>query len=789
MQKKFNYKKMNLKIRRIISDVFLKLTETDKLIQNRGSIHYRKRILLLRMLAILITLTLIGVLATSRMQTTEGQTSKLLVICSIIFLVAFITVYLNHYELAVTIVLLTLFVLPFASWYFKNDYSYDAFSDSFVWILLVVLLSNVLQNTFRIILLMFLNFITMLLLPVIFPDLEFSIVIKFVLTLLPLSIIIIIDNFIKQKDISTIEQQFKKIYSSETQSQRSYSLISALSKVASRVESTSGVEEIYKFLENELRRLDINYFVALLDQVDQTFVLQHVAIGAKTLARAEMLTNNSAKGFRIPRKRFPFHKELIEQQQPQSIDDVVELVNSLLPNFPTTIIKAIAKLAGINTNASTLYLPLITKGRTIGFLAVWGEKIIKGDIPIFSIFAAQVASAIRVSELFDQAQVANQAKTEFLSRMSHELRTPLNAILGFAQLMELSQKDPLTDGQRKHVHQIVEGGQHLLNLTNEILDLSRIETGNIKVSLEPVRIRDAMREACELAKSLSESQDIQVEIPHEPDGSLYVLADQQRLKQVCLNLMSNAVKYNHRGGSVVITHQERPGHRLRIFVRDTGPGIPPEKLGQIFTPFERLGAENSEVEGTGLGLALSKHLVEQMNGEMGVESIVGEGSTFWIELPIIEDPLENLSESKDIRGGILHADDFKVLYIEDNPVNFKLVNQILAEYPQAKLLGETRAGSGIELAREQNPDVILLDLHLPDMNGQEVLKRLKSDDSTSSIPVVVLSADASPGRVEELTKLGAKAYLTKPLNVKYLINKFDEILKEREYLSDQGYAY
>ncbi|MCB9136490.1 MAG: response regulator [Anaerolineales bacterium] len=380
-----------------------------------------------------------------------------------------------------------------------------------------------------------------------------------------------------------------------------------------------------------------------------------------------------------------------------------------------------------------------------------------------------------------EAEQANQAKTEFLSRMSHELRTPLNAILGFGQLLELSQKDPLTDRQRDRVHQIVKGGHHLLNLINEILDLSRIEANRLQISPEPVRIREALREACELAIPLADPRQITLAITDDPAEDVYVLADQQRLKQVLLNLLSNAVKYNKPGGHVSLTHEERPNMRLCLKVKDTGPGISAEMQAKLFTPFERLGAEGGGVDGTGLGLALSKRLVELMGGQIGVESTPGQGSTFWVELPMTDNPVKALRgkrETGELRG--LAEMTFKILYIEDNLANYELVRQVLDEYPQVVVLGETRAEAGLAVAREQHPDLILLDLHLPGMKGLEALQWLKEGEETGHIPVVVLSADATPGRVRELLKMGAEAYMTKPLNVKEFIQFINGMISQNE---------
>lgn len=562
--------------------------------------------------------------------------------------------------------------------------------------------------------------------------------------------------------------------------QRSYSLISALSEVAAKIQSTLDEEQIFETLKQELDHFGVSYYVALIDPKDQALVIRYAALESRALAMAEKLAGVTTRGFRIERKSFPLYKDVVEQKKPKYVQDVLSLVEQMLPSLPKAVHKPITRLAGAEQNVPVIYLPLLAEEQVIGVFTVWGESLQEKDIPTLSVFASQVAAGLRVSELFEQAQAANKAKTEFLSRMSHELRTPMNAILGFAQLLEISQKEPLTPSQRERVHQIVQGGKHLLSLINEILDISRIEAGRLRISPEPVRLLDTLLEGCELSKSLADERDIQIEILDEPDDNLYILADKQRLKQVCLNLVSNAIKYNHRGGRVTITHEVQPMQRLRISVTDTGPGILPEKLEQIFKPFERLGAEDSGIEGTGLGLALSHHLMELMGGEIGVESKVGQGSTFWIELPLIDNLMDYLDRTHQTGSLVdLSKVSNKILYIEDNLVNFELIEHALADYPQIELLGAVQGKTGLALARQHRPNLILLDLHLPDMSGKDVLRRLQNDKATNSIPVVIISADATPGQINRLMELGARSCLTKPFDIKRFVQLVDEILNEK----------
>ena len=379
------------------------------------------------------------------------------------------------------------------------------------------------------------------------------------------------------------------------------------------------------------------------------------------------------------------------------------------------------------------------------------------------------------------AEAASRAKSEFLSRMSHELRTPMNAILGFAQLLEMSRKEALTSTQKERVNQIVKGGQHLLDLINEILDISRIEANRMQISPEPVSIRESIQEVLDLATPLAVERHIQVvtKLGNSNDNP-FVMADRQRLKQVLLNLLGNAVKYNYDGGSVIVTCLATHANKWRISITDTGPGISQENLARLFVPFERLNADQPNIEGTGLGLVLAKRLVEMMQGELGVESLVGRGSTFWVELPSTESPVERLERMGGTGGlPVMSTRARKILYIEDNVANFELIQEVMADHGQIKLLWAADAKTGVEMTRERLPNLVLLDLHLGGADGAEVLQQLKQDKKTAEIPVVVVSADATSGQIDRLTSLGAQAYLTKPLNVKHFVRLIEDLLGEK----------
>lgn len=409
--------------------------------------------------------------------------------------------------------------------------------------------------------------------------------------------------------------------------------------------------------------------------------------------------------------------------------------------------------------------PLHERGQIVGGVVAFRDATARR--------AAQEAGVGR-----EAAEAANRAKSDFLSRMSHDLRTPLNAVLGFAQLLEL---DDLTPEQRENAGYIARAGRHLLELINEVLDISRIEAGQLAISPEPVGVEDLINELVALIGPQSAEQGITVEAS-DPGCGRYVLADPQRLKQVVLNLLSNAVKYNRPGGAVSISCRLASPERLRIEVDDTGFGIRPDSMNRLFRPFERLGAEHGDIEGTGMGLAISKGLVEAMGGRIGVESTPDVGSTFWIELELSEDPLEaderrvEPSPSSTAAVPAQPGPKWVVLYVEDNPSNLLLVERILERRPSVELHSAMQGGLALELARILRPDLILLDAHLPDMPGSEVLGTLKRDPATSGIPIVIVSADATPSHVRRLTEDGASDYLTKPLDIERFLQVIDTTL-------------
>lgn len=386
----------------------------------------------------------------------------------------------------------------------------------------------------------------------------------------------------------------------------------------------------------------------------------------------------------------------------------------------------------------------------------------------------------RLLQARDEAEAANRAKSELLSRMSHELRTPLSAILGFAQLLQM---DDLEGEQRQSLARIEKAGRHLLYLIDQVLNITRIDTRAFELSIEPVPVAEVLQQVGELlaAAAAEASVGIHISIP-QSCRDVHVLADQQKLTEVVGNLTGNAVRYNRRSGEVVVTCERQAGC-VEIKVRDTGIGIDPEKLEGLFVPFDRLGAESTPVEGAGLGLATSKRLIEVMGGSLHLQSTSEQGSVFSINLPeaFLSHEQPDLA-SEIVRPATPDAGPSvkTVLYIEDNPSNLKLVQQLLRRRPDVDLLTATTGGEGFRLAAERLPDLVLLDGHLPDLSGEEVLRRLRADATTAGLRIVIVSADAAPARMEALIAAGADRYLTKPIDLKLFMSLIDEMLPARE---------
>jgi PAS domain S-box-containing protein len=407
-------------------------------------------------------------------------------------------------------------------------------------------------------------------------------------------------------------------------------------------------------------------------------------------------------------------------------------------------------------------------GEIIGYLLIGTDNSLR----------KQVESDLH--EALAAAEKANRAKTDFLSSMSHELRTPLNAILGFAQLMESGLPHP-TPSQQRSLDQILKAGWYLLELINEILDLALIESGKVTLSREPVSLAEVMLECRAMIEPQAQKRGIGLTFPRF-EVPWFVKADRTRVKQVLINLLFNAIKYNQPGGTVAVECSLAQPDSLRISVRDSGAGIPPELVAQLFQPFNRLGKETGAEEGTGIGLVVTKRLVELMGGSIGVDSVVGVGSVFWFELSLTTAPTLAAHEAEHAALTCLPDDTplRTLLYVEDNPANLELVEQIIARRPDLRLLSAADANIGIEFARAYLPEVILMDINLPGISGVEAMKILRADPATAHIPIIALSANALAHDIAKALAAGFFNYLTKPIKVNAFLEALDVALKHAQ---------
>ncbi len=491
--------------------------------------------------------------------------------------------------------------------------------------------------------------------------------------------------------------------------------------------------------------------------------------------------------------------EVVDKVTPADLADPLEVVarsealslelgTAIAPGFEALVFKAsrgiedIYEMTSIRKNGSRL--PTVLSGTAlkdasqhiIGYLLIVTDNTLRQLVEEERELLNQALQEknVELEAARAAAEKANLAKSDFLSSMSHELRTPLSAILGFAQLIESGAPLP-TLAQKRSIDQILKAGWYLLELINEILDLALIESGKLSLSLEPISLKEVVKECQTMIEPQAQKRGIAPAFA-DFDTALHVQADRTRLKQVLINLLSNAIKYNRTGGEVVVDHTASASGRIRICVRDGGEGLTPDKVMQLFQPFNRLGQENSAEEGTGIGLVVCKRLVELMGGTIGASSQPGKGSVFWIDLQLASAPRALFvgGETSPARPATLPGSHvFTLLYVEDNPANLMLVEDLVARRADVSLVSARDGQSGIEIARAEHPDVILMDINLPGISGLQALQILSQDPLTASIPVVALSANAVPRDIQRGLDAGFFRYLTKPIKVNEFMNTLD----------------
>jgi len=513
---------------------------------------------------------------------------------------------------------------------------------------------------------------------------------------------------------------------------------------------------------------------------DERGIIQLFNVGAERMlgyTAAEVVSRISPSDIHDPR-------EVMARAQALSL----ELGTTIAPGFEALAYKA---SRGIEDTYELTYIckdasrfPAIV---SITALRDDNDGII-GYLLIGSDNSARKRVESELNQAMAAAEKANRAKTDFLSGMSHELRTPLNAVLGFAQLMETGSPPP-TPAQKRNLDQIQKAGWYLLELINEILDLALIESGKVTLSREPISLVEVMLECRAMIEAQAQKRGISMTFP-QFEAPCFVNADRTRLKQVLINLLFNAIKYNRPAGAVNVECAPLPRNAIRITIRDTGAGLAPDQILQLFQPFNRLGKEAGAEEGTGIGLVVTKKLVELMGGVIGVDSSVGAGSAFWIELSLTEAPLlavPHPGHGAQVRPAVAdNTPPRTLLYVEDNPANLELVEQLVARRPDLRMLGAADGTLGIEFARAYLPDVILMDLNLPGISGLDALQILRADPATAHIPVIALSANAVPRDIEKGLEAGLFNYLTKPIKVDQFMDALDDALKSTQTTSGQA---
>jgi signal transduction histidine kinase/AmiR/NasT family two-component response regulator len=549
--------------------------------------------------------------------------------------------------------------------------------------------------------------------------------------------------------------------------------VHALAEAAAQTENRSEAKrQEALFKTGALQNAILNSANFSIIATDEKGIIQLFNVGAERLLgyRADEVVNQiSPSDMHDPR-------EVMARAEALSL----ELETPIAPGFEALSFKAsrgiedVYELTEIRKDGSRF--PAIVSitalrddyGELIGYLLIGTDNTVR----------KQVESELHVA--LAAAEKANRAKTDFLSSMSHELRTPLNAILGFAQLMESGLPHP-TPSQQRSLDQILKAGWYLLELINEILDLALIESGKVTLSSEPVALAEVMLECRAMIEPQAQKRGIGLTFPRF-EIPWFVKADRTRVKQVLINLLFNAIKYNQPGGTVAVECSLAQLNSLRISVRDSGAGIPPELVAQLFQPFNRLGKEAGSEEGTGIGLVVTKRLVELMGGSIGVDSTVGVGSVFWFEMSLTAAPTLAAHETEHAALARMPDDAplRTLLYVEDNPANLELVEQIIARRPDLRLLSAADANIGIEFARAYLPEVILMDINLPGISGVEAMKILRADPTTAHIPIIALSANALAHDIEKALAAGFFNYLTKPIKVNAFMEALDVALKHAQ---------
>ncbi|SFC87506.1 PAS domain-containing hybrid sensor histidine kinase/response regulator [Pseudoalteromonas denitrificans] len=470
-------------------------------------------------------------------------------------------------------------------------------------------------------------------------------------------------------------------------------------------------------------------------------------------------------------------------------------INTILEEDRVKVIKAIKNCKELDKDYSTEYRVIWQDGSLHWLHEIGNILCDESGRPLHMMGIVRDITKRKVAELGmisarEEAENANQAKSQFLSSMSHELRTPLNAIIGFTQILEMETDPPLSESQQDDVEEISAAGKHLLKLINEILDLAKIEAGETALSIGSIGVEETLFSTLKLISSLAEKRGIKIfthsegqaiNLIHIEKSNTFVQADKTRFKQALLNLLSNAVKYNYENGKIVINIEAIELGKIRVSVSDSGKGLSPEQQSQLFTAFNRLEMNTSDIEGTGIGLVITKNIIELMGGQIGVKSQLNKGTTFWIELPSKESIYMQKKTTEESISAHLKTHSIKkqyvILYIEDNPSNLKLIQRILESHSQFKIISSYDGKEGIEIALNESPDLILLDINIPSLNGFEVLKELKNTNTTQHIPIIALSANAMLSDIQKGLDSGFINYLTKPIDIEIFWDAIFNALK------------